>query len=383
MRTPMRYLRGTVLVLVLAVMLAACGGDGDTEDPGATPTEDGDAATDPGTDGATPTETATDGEQAGGEGCEGVDLASAPDEPVTVRIGHGVAAEEPFWLMTVDPSLTEHQGSWYEIDMQQFRGTEERLQAYQAGQLDAVVVSPQAQIRGTARGALDLYAIGTIMREAEPDAFSTSFMALEDSGISSLEDLQGKKIGIVDTGSHLDFLARLGVEQGGGDPDTGAEYIVFPFPAQEEALRGGQLDVAGLPEPFFSLAMANGGVQKIYDASDLTDFAYDLLTLSFDRQFVENNLGVVCAFAADYEAAMEEYRTNKDSSRSKLAASDFIPLPEDVYLQIGDYARPEGGVVDTEGMQQMLDLMIEQGILEEQDRVDPATLVLPGVSLGH
>ena len=184
----------------------------------------------------------------------GVDLSSPPEEPTTIRVGHGRAAEEPFWLMTVMEDLTEYQGDWYDLELQPFRGTEERLQAYQAGDLDAVVVSPQAQIRGTAAGALDLVAVGTIMREAEPDAFSTSFLSLEGSGIESVEDLEGASIAVVDIGSQLDFLAKAGVRQGGFDPDTAAQYVVFPFPAQEEALRGGQVDVIGLPEPFYTLA---------------------------------------------------------------------------------------------------------------------------------
>lgn len=362
-----KHLRMIALVLGAALVLAACGGSDEGEAGGGGDEGGGES----------------EGETVAAETCEDADLSSPPDEPVTMRIGHGRAAEEPFWLMTAAPDNTQYQGEWYEMELLPFRGTEERLQAYQAGELDAVAISPQAQIRGQATGALELYAIGTVMREAEPDAFSTSFVALEDSGITSMEDLSGASIAVVDIGSQLDFLARAGVRQGGGDSDSDADYIVFPFPAQEEALRGGQIDVAGLPEPFYTLAMNSGGVVDVFDAADITDFAYDLLTISFDRGFVESNLGAVCAWAADYEASMEYYRENTEEARSQLVGSQFVELPEEVYLETGDYARPEGGVVDTEGMQQMLDQMIEFDILTEEDRVDPEELVLPGVSLGH
>lgn len=320
---------------------------------------------------------------AGTSGCDSVDLNAKPAQPVKIRLGHGTAAEEPSWLLSVDDQLAAHKGSFYTIENKPFRGTAERLTAYQAGELDAVLISPQAQIRGTARQALDLYAIATIMREAEPGAFSTSFVAKQGAGITDVSGLKGKQIAIVDAGSQLDFLARVGVQKGGGNPERDAKYVVFPFPAQEQALRGGQIDVAGLPEPFFTLAMSKGGVVKVFDGGDVTDFAYDLLTVSFDRKFVEANLAAVCAWAADYRKAMTFWKTNQAAARDKLIGTPFVALPPAVYKRTGDYGRPDEGKVDTDGMQKMLDLMIQFKILTERDRIDPKKLVRAGVSIGH
>lgn len=319
----------------------------------------------------------------GAQGCDSIDLTTPPASPTTIRFGHGAASEEPFWLLDVDDELATHKGSWYDMELAQFRGTGERLTAYQAGELDAVVISPQVQIQGTARGALDLYAVATIMREGGQDAFSTAFIALEDSGIEGVEDLQGKRIAIIDEGTQLDFLARQGVSQGGGEPDRDAQFVVFPFPAQEEALRGGQIDVAGLAEPFFTLAMSQGGVRKVFDAADVSDFSYDLLTMSFDREFLEANLGAVCAWAADYRQSMDYWKTENEAARAQLVGTDFVPLPGPVYAQTGDYERPDEGVVDTDGMTDMIEQMVEFGILEESDRIDPETLIRQGVSIGH
>jgi len=353
-----RYTR-TAAALGAAITLAACSaGEDTTSTPQAAPDESA-------------------------EGCDSIDLDSPPASPTTIRIGHGAASEEPFWLLAVDDELATHKGSWYDMDLKPFRGTGERLTAYQAGELDAVVISPQAQIQGTARGALDLYAVATIMREGGKDSFSTSFVSMEGSSITSTDDLLGKRIAIIDEGSHLDFLARQGIEQGGGDPDRDAEYVVFPFPAQEESLRGGQIDVAGLPEPFYTLATSKGGITKVFDAADVSDFSYDLLTMSFDKEFLEQNLGAVCAWAADYRESMEYWKTENEAARKQLVGTDFVPLPEPIYLQTGDYERPDDGVVDTEGMTKMIDQMVEFGILEESDRLDPETLVRKGVSIGH
>lgn len=321
--------------------------------------------------------------KAGTETCQDVDLSAPPSKPTTIRIGHGAAAEEPFWNMAKEGADAEYSGSWYELKLSPFRGTAQRLTAYQAGDLDAIMISPQAQIIGTARGALNLYTIGTVMREADPDAFSTSAVVMEDSGIDDLDDLKGKKIAIVDEGSLPDFVARQGLREAGLDPARDAEFVVLPFPSQEEALRSGQIDVALLPEPFYSVADGKGGVKRLFDASDITDFSYDLLTLSFDKKFVEKNVGAVCAWAADFAASMDEYIADPDEVKRGLVGTKFVTLPEAVYLKSTDYARPSGGVVDTEGTQKMMDAMIEFGVIEESDRIDVKSLVRDGISLGH
>jgi ABC-type nitrate/sulfonate/bicarbonate transport system substrate-binding protein len=363
-----KRIRGSVAALAIAMLVSACGGS-DTAAPAPAP-----VAPAPEAPGSAPEPEVT---------CETLDLSTPPAQPVKIRIGHGFAAEEPFWLMAASPEVTQYAGSWYEVELFPFRGTEERLQTYQAGELEGVIISPQAQIRGTAVGALSLYAIVTVMREAEPTAYSGTFISLEGSGIESAADLRGKRIAVVDIGSHWDFLARSSVALGGLDPDSDVEYVVLPFPAQEEALRNGQIDVAGLPEPLYSLAFANGGVQDVVSADQLTDYAYDLLQLSFTRSFVDDNFEAMCAWRLDFQSSMAAYRADRDGSRTALSEAGFVSLPLPIYLQTGDYARPEGGIVDTAGMAQMLETMIEFGILTEQDRIDVNTLVRPGLSAGH
>jgi ABC-type nitrate/sulfonate/bicarbonate transport system substrate-binding protein len=367
--------RITALLMGLLLLLVACAPEDEevappAEQPAEAPAEE------------TPAEQPEE-EPVAAEGCDDVDYDNPPGSPVTIRMGHGAAAEEPFWLMTVQPELTEHQGTWYDIQMEPFRATADRLVAYQAGELDAVIITPNALITGEAREGLDLYSVAVVMREAEAGAYSTTFLALEDSGITSTEDLAGSTMTIVDIGSHLDVLARSGVVDGGHNPDTDVEYVVFPFPAQEDALREGQVDVIGIPEPFYSLAHANGGVVDVYSAADVLDFAFDLLTLAFDRTFLEENVEAVCAWREDYKRTMDHWRNNNEEARRTLAATDYIPLPEDLYLQIGDYERPADGVVDIDGLGEFMEAMLEFGLIEEGDRVDPQVFVYPGVTSGH
>ena len=94
-------------------------------------------------------------------------------------------------------------------------------------------------------------------------------------------------------------------------------------------------------------------------------------------------LGMNVAWAADFRESMAYYKDSTAEAKSKLVGTDFVTLPEAVYLKTQDYARPDDGKVDTEGMRKMMETMIEFGILEERDRVDVNDLVRAGVSIGH
>ena len=62
-------------------------------------------------------------------------------QPVEIRMGVGPSSEEPAWLMKVRPDLTPNQGKKYNYTMTMFRGGNERVLAFEGGQLDAATSS--------------------------------------------------------------------------------------------------------------------------------------------------------------------------------------------------------------------------------------------------
>lgn len=306
--------------------------------------------------------------------CESVDLAEAPDEPVTIRFGHGAAAEEQVWLMAANPEITEHQGSWYELEPTQFRGNEERFTAYQAGELDALTTSAPTLVSAVASG-IPVKASVSVSQEAAEGEFRTTYVALEESGIEEPEDLAGKKIGIVDIGSATEFWAKSAVASAGLDPDTDVEYVVLPFPAQEEALRNGQIDVAVMVEPFYTLAQNAGGVVDVFDSLTGPGFDQELIVFAFDNTFREDNPEVVCAWIEDFEAATTWYQDNEDEAKQLLVDEEFVSTPIDVYNEAGDWLRAEDATIDPDALDQLIDSMIEYEVLTEDQRVPAADLV--------
>jgi len=61
---------------------------------------------------------------------------TAAAEPLKIRLGYGVAAEEQLWLLLAKPDIGTHYGKDYTVDGTRFSGSDKRAQAFEAGAID-------------------------------------------------------------------------------------------------------------------------------------------------------------------------------------------------------------------------------------------------------
>src|SRR5260221_9204630 len=74
---------------------------------------------------------------------------AAVGQPVTLRIGYGMAAEEPLWVLVAKPDLAKNHGKAYALDPTRFTRSGKRNPAFQAGAIDR---PPQPANRGDFAG---------------------------------------------------------------------------------------------------------------------------------------------------------------------------------------------------------------------------------------
>ena len=89
--------------------------------------------------------------------------------------------------------------------------------------------------------------------------------AAAKSGISRVQDLKGKRIGISHMGAPPFLFASRVLAANGLDPKKDVEWITFPSDAMELALDRGQVDAVADAEPIGTLLMAREKVQKVVD----------------------------------------------------------------------------------------------------------------------
>lgn len=361
------------MILAGALMLTACGGDDDgggADDGAGTP--DGQATT-PADDGAT---------AASGEGCEGVDLSSPPDEPVAMPLGRGPSSEEPLYVLATDPELAgaEHAGEWYELEVTEYTPPD-RLAAFQAGELVGGTTSTP-QLFTAASSGVPLAAVASIANINDDGGYTYPFLTLPDSGIESPEDLQGAQIGIIAPNTATEYWAKSAVASAGLDPARDAEYVAIPPPNAGQALASGQVDVMMLTRSFDQQVRNEQGAVEVFDALTGPGFDHEFLVMFLGTEFIDQNLEATCAFLADYQTAMNNWIGNPEPMAQVLVDEGLVGAPTvEAFLSAPDDGRTEDATISMDNLQQLIDSMEEVGFYEEPLGISAEDLVVPGVSL--
>lgn len=347
--------RSTALIAATALTLVACGGDGD----GGEATDAGEAA-----DGGE----ATDGVAAEDDGGDG----AAEGEPVLMRMGWGIPAEEIHYVMIEMPEVAPNNGECYEVEWQQFAGTALGVQGIAAGTLDGATVGGLSAANGIEQGA-DLVLTGEFIEERSGN-FSTAWMVAADSGIGTLEDLAGKTVATSALGGSTDYIQDFHIEEEAGLV-AGEDYekVEVPFGQQVEGIQAGQFDMGIYPQPFFNQLNAAGDYEVMFRVTDVIDPFVQLLQ-GFRGEFVEQNPEAVQCYMDDWVTVSEFVAdpANRDAVLEASSSVTGIPVEalEGFLLTEDDFFRPESGAISVEALQNEWDFFLERGGISEELNVE-------------
>ncbi len=284
--------------------------------------------------------------------------STAFGQPVTLRLGYGTAAEEPLWLVVAKPELAKNYGKAYVLDATRFTGSDKRGQAFEAGAIDLASSSANGVIFAAAEG-VTAKLIASVSRESSR-GFSTSYYVKESSPIKSVADLKGKIVGINGfyTSGHLWLKTAL---EKNGLAETDVTIAPVPFPAMQEALEAGKVDVGQFPQPFAAVVEKQMKVRKIFDAKYGVPFDEELIVLAGKDEFLKKNATAVRAFLADLKTATQFYLENPREARQLLIDNKMVRVNPDVYVAMNDYYRDPTLRVDIEALEKMQAFQIKAG----------------------
>jgi ABC-type nitrate/sulfonate/bicarbonate transport system substrate-binding protein len=291
-------------------------------------------------------------------------------QPVTFRLGYGGAAEEPMWLLVAKPDLARNYGKAYTLDAIRFSSSDKRAQAFEAGAIDLSVGGANGVIFAAAEG-VTARLIASISRESTR-GFSTTFYAKENSPIGSVGDLKGRTVGIngFSTSGHLWLKAALDKH---GLADTDVKITPIPFPAMQESLEAGRVDLGMFPQPFAALAEKQMKVRKIFDAKYGVPFDEELTVLVGKDEFLKKNAAAVRALLEDLKAAMQFYLEKPREARQLLIDTRMVRVSSDVYMTMKDYYRDPSLRVDADALERMQEFQVRAGF--QRKKADMRSLV--------
>lgn len=182
----------------------------------------------------------------------------------------------------------------------------------------------------------------------------------KDSPITSAKDLAGKQVAVNNLKNIGDTTIRASVRKAGGDP-VKVRFTEVPFPEMPAAVANKRVDAAWIVEPFFSVAKSQGA--KVI-ASNFVDAAPDLTVAVYftTEKVLKENADLAKRFTAAIEKSLQYAQEHPDEARAVL--SDYTQIKADVAAQMTLPAWPPE--VNKESVQQIADLMLEDGLLKEK-----------------
>lgn len=158
------------------------------------------------------------------------------------------------------------------------------------GDFDTGGVTWTAFLLATNRG-IPLVPLSEADRGSEGQAL---FMVKDDLPIKTMEDLVGKKIGVVTVGGACDLILN-DVLRAKGLNYKSIGYTVMGVPDMAPTVMRGGVDAACIPEPLLSVVQGQGGLRSVFDLFSGDYDRFPLVGFPVTQKFAETNPNTVAA----------------------------------------------------------------------------------------
>lgn len=173
-----------------------------------------------------------------------------------------------------------------------------------AGRVDIGVIGATPFVIGAAKGELEAIAVALY------GAKTQSIVASVKSGVSSVKDLKGRKVGS-QLGSATDAVFQNKILPKFGLQPSDVQVVNVTFQNHLSALAAGSVDAFAGVEPFPSLAeVENMGKVLV----DYAEFDLQPVILAANKSVIEGRRDQVVAFLRGWLAGVREYNDNREKA---------------------------------------------------------------------
>ncbi|MEK6924430.1 MAG: ABC transporter substrate-binding protein, partial [Candidatus Micrarchaeota archaeon] len=280
--------------------------------------------------------------------------------PAAIRVGYLPISADLDFFVAVDQGFFNQSG--LQIEPVRFGKSNDLVSAVGAGNIDAsapagIEVVFNAHARSPGNFKIVQAALST------RNTSTTRLVVLNNSPITLLEQVEGKRVGIM-TGTNHKTLFRLALQK-----RINVSTITFVELATElqlNALQAGSIDALVSLEPIGTLAERKLGARLVESNFIATGLftpmpnAAALVSTRLERE----NPAAARAYAKALANAAEFSRENPVEAKRSFAK--WIKLDEGTAVATGEYPYAPYYALDDANLQRMADLLFENRILEKQ-----------------
>ncbi|MBC8506200.1 MAG: ABC transporter substrate-binding protein [Anaerolineales bacterium] len=195
-------------------------------------------------------------------------------------------------------------------------------------------------------------------RAATSDAPIFRILAAAESGIESVADLKGVKIGVSE-GTIIEYLTDRLLEAEGFTSEDIATIAVPKIPDRLALLGSGEMQAAMLPDPASSIALL-GGANVIVDDTSHPEFGFSVLT--FRKETIDAHPDAITGFLVAIEQAVEKINTDPTQYAELMAEKGLVPPPLMATYQVNPF--PTAGVPTQAQWDDAVEWAMTKGLLE-------------------
>jgi NitT/TauT family transport system substrate-binding protein len=293
-------------------------------------------------------------------GCsgQGEQPAPDPDDPIEITVGTLPAGDyAPLWIAQ-DQGFFEEEG--LEVTIEIIAGGAVGVTQLVSGELDFSSATWANVLSAVSQG-LELQ----VVREGTDSSKEgiNGIIALEGSGIESVEDLRGKTVSVNTLQSATELQVRDCFDTAGLGPDD-YELVEVPFPEVAAAVSQGRIAAGLVPEPFVTIAKGEGIVPILFPSVCNEDQEKSpLINWVTSSRFASENPEAVAAFVRALDKATELALDDPEVVTEILPT--FTTLTPELAAAITQPSFVRDGTPNLEGAELTMDLMLEWGLLEE------------------
>ena len=289
--------------------------------------------------------------------------------PGEVRIAYPPIIPSLPLFVAEDQHLFEKQN--LKVEMLSLSSSNDLVNALVAGQADmlpAVSLIPIVHLEIQHPGKVRVFSHS---RMNENNALD-KIVVKENSGLRSLQDLQGRKIGVFPGTAPQKMLITF-LKKHGVNTDT-ISFVQLAPQAQISSLESGAVDVLYSYEPVTTTALVHGGYRVLFGSvyADLLNpcpIGVSVIARDFERSKPEVARRAVEAL----QAGINYMQANPKSARSLLP--EFTKLPPEIAERVNISEVTLQNQVDVANLQAFIDLLYASG--EIPQKIDAHRLVDP------
>ncbi len=294
-------------------------------------------------------------------------------EPLKIRIGWSSMPAQMIPILYSKPDLLKYYGRSYVVEPVQFKGASAKVIALAADEIDLAVLSPFTLNDAVLNARQDIKVLADVTQDGVGDQYSEAFLVRKDSGIKTLADLKGKRIGAAQSGSTLETALRIMLKK--NDLVAKRDYTLVETngASMSSLLEDCKIDIGPVFMPLAEQMLASGKYDVLFRAKDALG-ASQYLFLVGRADFLQKNRSHLNDFFEDHVRAMRWFMDPANRQEAVQMIGNYLKQPTDRLSYLftkADAYRDPFLVPNVRTLQDTLGVIKDSGLVPSVIQVEP------------